>query len=387
MPRRGSSIQVWSLRGWRPQLVTALIALLLIALAGRLMLRAAAPIVHWRVDRATDRLRVWLSPGASLFSAYVFSRTTWMVVDETEAAHAELTLQLRPGEVFATQVAVMGPDPAQSRILAWLPVPPAIVSQDETGPWFVLYASQPLTVVRGAPGGSWRPTDPEVVTLPRGVAVESYRLKVVGRGGGRSVWNVRVPALPEVPVVWFGSGSGGQVYLTIDDGWYPSEYLLRLMQNTHLPITAFLIAQAAAEHPNYWRAFVAAGGVIEDHTVSHPDLTRLTLAAAKAQWQGPIGDYPVWFGVPAPVLGRPPYGALDAQVRAAAWAAGLKALVMWSVEWQPGKGFKTWNGGSIQAGDIILLHWVPGVGKAVAQLVQTLGREGLHPALLTPGDI
>ncbi len=387
MPRRGSQFRVWSLRGWRTQLATILIALLFAALVGGLMLRAAAPVVRWRLDRATDRLRIWLSPGRSLLSGYVMRETTWSTLDETVPAAAVLTLQLRPGEIFSAQVAVTGPDPVRRRILAWAPVPPAIASEDETRLALVLHASQALTAVTGAPQGSWQASRPDIVTLRRGVHAASYRLDVVGRSGGHSVWDVQVPALPEVPVVWFGSARGGQVYLTIDDGWFPSQSVLRLMQRDHLPVTAFLIAKAAAEHPDYWRAFIAAGGVIEDHTVSHPDLTRLTLKADVAQWQAPIEDYPDWFGVPAPIFGRPPYGAVDAQVRAAAWAAGLRDIVMWGAEWIPGKGFKTWNGGRIQAGDIILLHWVPGVGQAVAHLLQQLARQDLHPAPLTAGDI
>ena len=387
MPQRGPLFRVWSLRGSGPRLAQVLFALMLVALAGDLGLRAAAPVVRWRLDRATDRLRIWLSPQGGLLSGYVMRRTTFTTLDETEPATAVLTLRLRPGEIFAAQVDVMGPDPLRRRIFAWAPLSPTIASEDETPLALVLRSSQPLTAVAGAPPGSWRSRSPDVVTLPRGVQTASYRLQVVGRSGGHSVWTVEVPALPEAPVVWFGSASGGQVYLTIDDGWFPSQSVLRLMRRDHLPVTAFLIANAASQHPDFWRAFIAAGGVIEDHTVSHPDLTRLTLAADEAQWQGPVDDYPAWFGVPAPTFGRPPYGALDAQVRAAAWAAGLKDIVMWGAEWIPGKGFKTWNGGAIQAGDIILLHWVPGVGRAVAHLVRQLGRLGLHPAPLGLGDI
>ena len=385
MPRRGSHMHVWSLRGRLPGLAWALVSMLLLALAGDLGLRLAAPTVHWRLDAATDRLRVWLSPGASPLAGYVFSRTSWTAVDETEPAAKALTLQLRPGEIFSAQVAVLGPDPSRTQIIALVPVTPQIESEDLEGPSLVLHSSQPLTSVAGAPAGSWRPADPSVVTLQRQTAETAYRLEVVGQGGGRGVWNVEVPALPEVPVIWFGSAQNGQVYVTIDDGWYPSAYLLRLMQTTHLPVTAFLIARAAAENPEYWRAFVAAGGLIEDHTASHPNLTRLTLDEAEAQWQTPLGEYSAWFGVPMPSFGRPPYGALDSQVRAAAWVAGLKAIVMWDVVWEPGTGFKTWNSGPIRAGDIVLLHWVPGVGHAVAKLLKTLQRHGLHPALLTSG--
>ncbi len=387
MPRHGSGIRVWSLRQLHPRLVTALIALLFVVLGGDLMLRAATPAVRWHLNPATDRLRIWLRPGGSPLAGYVMHETTWTALDETEPATAAMTLALKPGEVFSAQVAVRGPDSAKSRILVWTPVPPELTAQEETPSALVLHASEPLMAVRGLPAGSWRPGQPSVVTLERKVAAASYRIEAVAPGGGTSVWHVTVPALPEVPVVWFGSPKDGQVYLTIDDGWFPSAYVLRIMRRQHVPVTAFLIAKAAAENPDYWRDFVAAGGLIEDHTVTHRDLTQLSLSDAEAEWQGPVADYPAWFGVPAPSLGRPPYGRVSAEVRAAAAVAGLQELVMWSAEWLPGQGIETWNGGPLQPGDIILLHWVPGVGHELARLLKTLGKAGLHPAPLSASDI
>ncbi len=383
MPRHGPRLRVRSPGLLRPGLGILALAIVLGAIGARVLLRAAAPSLRWHVNTATDTLRIWLRPGASPLAGYVMRETTFAAFGETEPATAALTLDLRPGEIASTLVTVAGPDPQKRRILAVAPVLPKIVGEEETASSLLLRSSEPLIAVRGLPAGSWRPAEPGLVTLPRGVAAQSYRIVAVGAWGGRSVWRVIAPALPEVPVVWFGSSRDGRVYLTIDDGWYPSTYLLQLMRRRHVPVTAFLIARAAEENLGYWRDFVAAGGVIEDHTVDHADLAQLSFADAEAEWRGPIADYPAWFGVPAPALGRPPYGRVSAAVRAAAAAAGLKELVMWSAEWLPGKGIETWNGGPLQAGDIILLHWVPGVGHELARLLKTLGKDGLHPAPLT----
>ena len=388
MPRRGSHVHVWSLRSLcaeMPRLTWVLVAVLLFALLGELSLRLAAPAVRWRLDAASDKLRIWLSPGQSPLAGYVFRRSRWTYIDELRSAGGTITLRLKPGEIFSARVAILGPDPSQARILAFVPASPVLVAKELEGNALVLHASEPLVSVEGVPAGSWQPSQPDIVTLRRQTVDMTYSLKAVGQSGGQSVWQVTVPALPQAPVIWFGSAQAGQVYLTIDDGWYRSAYLLRLMRTSHVPITAFLIADAAAEDPGYWRDFVAAGGLIEDHTASHANLTGLTLQAAQAQWRIPIDDFAAWFGIPAPSLGRPPYGAFDADVQAAAWAAGLKELVMWDVVWTPDQGVSTWNGGPIQAGDIVLLHWVPGVGHAVEHLLKTLQREGLHPARLTSG--
>lgn len=164
------------------------------------------------------------------------------------------------------------------------------------------------------------------------------------------------PGAPKpVPVYWFGSPSGGHVYITIDDGWDPSPKVLTLMRAQHLPLTTFLIEDAAKEHPSFWRAFVAAGGVIEDHTLSHPNLATISYNKDVLQWSSPRLQFAKWFHSTV-TLGRPPYGGLDTTVAQAAAAAGLKGVVMWSAEVGP-KGIQTWNGESLKAGDIILLHW------------------------------
>ena len=369
------------LRRVAPWLLGALLGL---AAGGswQLLVHMAAPSVHWRVNPVTDRLRIWLGAGRGPLAGYVARRTGFTTIDTSEAPGQVLVLQLRPGEIFSAPVVVAGPDSARRRILAWAPVPPAVVGVEDTGSALLVRSSLPLVAAPGSPPGALSARRPAVLAIPLDVAKRTVRVEVVARGGGRSHWTFKVPALPEAPLVWFGPRGGGDVYLTIDDGWFPSASLLRLMQRTHLPVMAFLIAQAAKEQPAYWRAFAAAGGLIEDHTATHPDLQALSLGQAEGEWRVPIADYPTWFGVPAPVLGRPPYGAVNARVRAAAWAAGLRELVMWDAEWLPGKGIETWNGAPLGAGDIILLHWVPGVGGEVAGLLKSLAAQGLHPAML-----
>jgi peptidoglycan/xylan/chitin deacetylase (PgdA/CDA1 family) len=86
------------------------------------------------------------------------------------------------------------------------------------------------------------------------------------------------------------------------------------MHQTYLPITAFLIADAAQEHLSYWKSFVAAGGMIGDHTVSHPYLTRLTLGHATAQWGRPRTALGRWLRQ-TPVVGARRTGPSTARQR------------------------------------------------------------------------
>jgi peptidoglycan/xylan/chitin deacetylase (PgdA/CDA1 family) len=193
-----------------------------------------------------------------------------------------------------------------------------------------------------------------------------------------------VPAQPKLGLYCFAHSAGRAVYITIDDGWTPSVPVLALMRRTHLPVTAFLIERAAREHLGYWRAFVRAGGMIGDHTVSHPDLTTLTYAQATYQWAQARRVLGRWFGR-APVLGRPPYGSFNATVEAAAYAAGLKDLAGWSAT-VAGNRVQTWNGRPLEPGEIVILHWVPGLARQMTTLLAAIHARHLNPRPLTPAS-
>lgn len=345
--------------------------------------RAAEPSVHWRWVPAADRIELMADPGTGPLSQWVFSRTQWAAAGNRPVTEQPtLMVPVRPGRIWQDTVELSGPDAVAQTIRLAVPPSPAFFVSAVTGNHVRILSTQPLRMVEGP--GRWVQSDPREIILTRSPISHVVHLKVQAQSGEVATWTVSIPSLATIPMIWFGSPTGNRVYLTIDDGWFPSNTLLAFMQKTHVPITAFLIQKAAAEHPAYWKAFVQAGGIIEDHTMSHPFLTSLTFAGAQAQWAGPRNTFPQWFGV-TPTLGRPPYGAVDPTVLDAAHAAGLQAIIMWDVEWTPSKGFSTWNHGPIQPGAIILLHWVPGVGHAVETLVQELAKQGLHPAPLPLG--
>ncbi|OAT86104.1 hypothetical protein A6M21_04090 [Desulfotomaculum copahuensis] len=159
------------------------------------------------------------------------------------------------------------------------------------------------------------------------------------------------------------------VFITIDDGWYPSWHVLRLMKKYHLPVTAFLIEQAAREHPDYWRNFLAAGGDIEDHTLSHLPLSRLSPAGMKTQIAAPL-EYYRRLGA-RPFLLRPPYGAYDARVCQTAAACGIDDVIMWDAEVSNRYGLSV-DSDHLQPGDIILLHWTPWLDGQLDELLDIL---------------
>ncbi|MHB1534238.1 MAG: polysaccharide deacetylase family protein, partial [Acidimicrobiales bacterium] len=228
-----------------------------------------------------------------------------------------------------------------------------------------------------------QPSSTEVV-LARSLDRCSTQLLVDGRDGQQATGAVVLPPLRRSPVYSFASAAGGAIYITVDDGWRPSPTVLGMVQRQHLPVTAFLIQRAAALHLAYWKAFAAAGGVVQDHTVSHPDLTKLSFDQATQQWAGAAAADTKWFKT-TPTLGRPPYGALDRAVQASAARAGLTDLLYWSVV-VDAKGIHTWNAKPLEAGEIVLLHWDPGLGSQMRSLLADINAAHLHPAPLIPAS-
>jgi peptidoglycan/xylan/chitin deacetylase (PgdA/CDA1 family) len=109
------------------------------------------------------------------------------------------------------------------------------------------------------------------------------------------------------------------VFLTIDDGWTPSLPVLELLRARHLPVAVFLVDRAWRRDPAYFRALQAAGATVEDHTLTHPVLSRLPLARQEREVCGGAAGEAAGFGT-RPTLLRPPFGAFDRATLLAAHA-------------------------------------------------------------------
>ena len=275
------------------------------------------------------------------------------------------------------------------------PRPPRVVASGASSGRWLVYTSGPLS--------SWSPevlcgTDQVSVVAPTQLAVSEgttacqARLQLTAQDGKRATVKISVPArsrtkaraVSVAKLYCFANPAGRAIYITIDDGWTPSAQVLALMHQTYLPITAFLIADAARKDLSYWKSFLAAGGMIGDHTVSHSWLTKVSQRKATAQWSQGRVTLARWLGQTA-ALGRPPYGAVNRKVEVAAARAGLAALAGWSAT-MSGNRIQTWNGKPLSPGEIVILHWVPGVGRQLAVLLAAIRALHLNPEPLTPAS-
>ena len=178
--------------------------------------------------------------------------------------------------------------------------------------------------------------------------------------------------------------AGGKVvYLTFDDGpdphWTPEVLAVLQAHNAHG--TFFMLAEHANEHPDLVDQVRSAGNTIGNHSVSHPQVPKLS----PAQLHHQIAD-----GVRSKCF-RPPYGATNAAVRAEIRRNGMEQ-VLWDVDPQdwarPGTSTIVRRAlAGAHPGAIILMH--DGGGNraqtvaALDQVLTTLSARGYTFATLS----
>ncbi|WP_323793321.1 polysaccharide deacetylase family protein [Nocardioides sp.] len=126
--------------------------------------------------------------------------------------------------------------------------------------------------------------------------------------------------------------SSGYVSLTFDDGPSASVTpdLVRILERHRVPATFFMVGERVAAAPRTARLVARSGHLIANHSYAHADMTtqsqdqavrtlRDTAAALRAAGTRPTN------------LMRPPYGAMDDDVRRAAQRVGL-VPVLWDVD-------------------------------------------------------
>ena len=352
------------------------------------------PRVVWALSPASNTVTIRLTPGAGRSARQVVA-DSHLVVSEHGARHLRRTspdggkvrVPVPPGQ--RTRLVVLVKGPQSFRRTLTVTVPPRLrVAVTRTGSGGLLIrASGPLHHrPKGPLCGANTVSFPAAaeVAVARSPARCRARLRLTARNGERAVVPIDIPALRQVPLYNTASPADQAIYITVDAGSAPSPQLLNTMRRAHVPVTAFLSKQAAQRNLLYWRAFTGAGGTIGNYAVSAPDLTKLTLGQAVAQWGQAQGALGRWFGQ-APLIGRPPSGAINRTVRAAAYQSGLKALVGWSATVTRNR-IRTWNGKGLKPGEIVLLPWAADLRHQLNTLIAAIQSRHLHPRPLTPAS-
>jgi peptidoglycan/xylan/chitin deacetylase (PgdA/CDA1 family) len=393
---------------FRRAVVLVAAASLVALIAGCLSRSGSAPAplrLAWVFSPASNTVTIQVTPpdGTDGTAGRQVLAQSRLAVSEHGNGHTErwsaaggmMQVPVPAGDRTSLLVQLTGPQPLTRTLTVSAPRPPRILTSGASSGRWLVWTSDPL---RAGPPQTLCGTDKVSLVAPQQLAVSESaaacqaQLQLTAQDGEQAAVPVTIPALskakaravPLAQLYCFANPAGRAIYITIDDGWTPSTEVLDLMHQTYLPITAFLIADAAEEHLSYWKDFVAAGGLIGDHTVSHPYLTKLTLAKATTQWGQARTQLGRWLGQ-TPVMGRPPYGAFNHTVEVAAARAGLTALAGWSAT-MSGNRIQTWNGKPLAPGEIVILHWVPGLGHQLTVLLAAIRALHLNPKPLTPAS-
>lgn len=157
------------------------------------------------------------------------------------------------------------------------------------------------------------------------------------------------------------AAAGKVVYITFDDG--PSSIytprVLKVLSQYGVRATFFEVGQNVAAHPSLTSQVYRAGNSVQNHTWSHPDLR--TLSATQFAFQVNATDRQIHAHTGyRPCCLRPPYGAVNATVRARAAQLGKK-LALWTVDPQdwsrPGASAIRWRVlNYVRPGSVVLLH-------------------------------
>jgi peptidoglycan/xylan/chitin deacetylase (PgdA/CDA1 family) len=189
------------------------------------------------------------------------------------------------------------------------------------------------------------------------------------------------PAGPAAPIYHRLPVSQRVAFLTMDDGQTQLPEAIPLMRAAHIRFTMFLIAPVAAGNPGFFKQLVEAGGVVEDHTITHPEMRGKSYDFQHHEICGARSSLEQTFGTQLSLF-RPPYGDYDQTTLRAVHDCGLKAAFHWSETVNDGKVFYQTENHHIAAGDIILMHFRPAFVQDVLAALTAIHDAGLTPALL-----
>ncbi len=146
-----------------------------------------------------------------------------------------------------------------------------------------------------------------------------------------------IPAVLKGSVISQGNDKRHEIALTFDDGPYPyyTAQILTILQRYQVHATFFCVGKNVQNYPVLVQQEYAAGNAVENHTWDHADLTRLSRLGIQREINNTSSIIQNTIGV-APILLRPPYGAINISVRAQIVQLHL-VPVLWSVDtkdWQ-----------------------------------------------------
>ncbi|WP_419997258.1 polysaccharide deacetylase family protein [Streptomyces boninensis] len=194
------------------------------------------------------------------------------------------------------------------------------------------------------------------------------------------------PGLP--PVITRVPTKDKVIFLTMDDGSNKDPRLIKMMKELNIPYSAFLTDREAGEDGyDYFRRMHKAGVPMHNHTLTHPELRKMTYAQQYKEICGQQENLKKAFGKRPPLF-RPPYGDYNGDSLLAAKRCGVRAVPLWQQEVFPTKWDYRRADRRFHPGDIVLTHfrgsdeWDGTMPDVVRQVLKKADREGYAIARL-----
>jgi len=121
--------------------------------------------------------------------------------------------------------------------------------------------------------------------------------------------------------------------MTFDDGPHPklTPKLLDLLKERGIKATFFVIGKNVAEFPDVAKRIVDEGHEIANHSWTHPQLTKLSAAGFASEISQTNDAIQQATGI-RPVVMRPPYGAINANLTKRLNEEYGLSVILWSVD-------------------------------------------------------
>src|SRR5262249_3475973 len=153
----------------------------------------------------------------------------------------------------------------------------------------------------------------------------------------------------------------------------------QLIEQSGVPVVGFLTVDAVeSSSVSFFSGLQAHGMVIEDHTITHPDLTTLDLAGQEAEIC-PAADQLASLYGRRPIYMRAPYLNDNEDTLKAADSCGIKAVISAQDGVANGVIDYGYSDLKIHAGDIIVMHFEPDFPENFVAALQAIKAAGLTP--------
>lgn len=173
---------------------------------------------------------------------------------------------------------------------------------------------------------------------------------------------------------WFMKGEDNKIYLTFDEG-YENGYtpvILDALKEAGISAVFFITMDYAVSEPELVQRMIDEGHVVGNHTVHHPNMTKLSLEEMKEEVMGLHEYVKENFGGYEMFLFRNPEGAISDRAMALVQSLGYQTT-MWSyayLDWDVNNQMDPATAlektvGALHPGAVYLLHAVSSTNAAI----------------------